>query len=89
MDQSTKDTLTFCIEFVKNNFREHSQVSMCLVWIKQAIEILDKATEVSSAGFISNELSSIEKYLTGSDSSSTSEDVISKIQMIETLMQDI
>jgi len=89
MDQSTKDTLKFCIEFVKNNFREHSQVSMCLVWIKQATDILDKATEVSSAGFISNELSSVEKYLTGSNSSSTYEDIISKIQMIETLMQDI
>ncbi len=89
MDQSTKDTLNFCIEFVRNNFREHSQVSMCLVWIKQAVEILEKAPEVSSGTFMINELSAVEKYLTGSDSKSTSEDVSSKLQMVETLIDGI
>ncbi|WP_430885744.1 hypothetical protein [Fusibacter sp. JL216-2] len=89
MDQSKKDTLNFCIEFIKNNFREHSQVSMCLVWVKQAVDILDASPEISSAGFIVNELSAIEKYLTGSDTSSTSEDINGKLQMIEQLIAGI
>lgn len=88
MDQTSKNTLEFCMEFIANNFREHSQVSMCLVWLKQATEILEKDTELSSAGFIVNELSAIEKYLTGKDTSSTSADVSSKIKMIETLLED-
>ncbi len=89
MDQSTKDTLVFCIDFIENNFREHSQISMCLVWTKQAKDILEKAPEVSSAGFIMNELSSVEKYLTGSDTSSTTQDIISKLDMVKTLVNDI
>lgn len=88
MDQTSKSTLNFCIEFLKNNFNEHSQVSMCLVWLKQAIEILEKETEFSSAGFIESELGAIEKYLTGKDTSSISADIDSKLQMIETLMGD-
>ena len=89
MDQSKKDTLNFCIEFIRNNFREHSQTSMCLVWVKQAVDILEAAPEVGSAVFIINELQAVEKYLTGSDSSSTSEDVNSKLQMIEQLIESI
>lgn len=89
MDQSKKDTLNFCVEFIRNNYREHSQVSMCLVWVKQAVEILEGAPEVSSAVFIINELQAVEKYLTGSDSSSTSTDIDSKLQMVETLVAGI
>ena len=89
MDQSKKDTLNFCIEFIRNNFREHSQVSMCLVWVKQAKDILEAAPEVGSAVFITNELNAVEKYLTGSDSSSTSEDISQKLQMVETLIASI
>lgn len=88
MDQTSKNTLSFCIEFIKTNYREHSQVSMCLVWIKQATEILGKATELSSAGFIESELAAIEKYLTGKDKSSTTADIDSKVKMIETLLED-
>ncbi len=88
MDQTSRNTLSFCIEFIKNNYREHSQVSMCLVWIKQATEILANAPELSSAGFIEGELMAIEKYLTGKDKSSTTADIDSKVKMIETLLVD-
>ncbi len=89
MDQSSKDTLNFCMEFIESNFTVHSQISMCLVWTKQAVDILNKSPEISSAGFIVNELSAIEKYLTGSDTSSTSQDIHSKLDMIKTLLKDI
>ncbi|MBN2899138.1 MAG: hypothetical protein JXO44_10230 [Clostridia bacterium] len=89
MDQTSKNTLNFCIEFIKNNFTERSQISMCLVWLKQAIELLEKETDLSSGMFIVNELGAIEAYLIGKDTSSTSADVISKIQMIETLLKDL
>jgi len=62
---------------------------MCLVWVKQAKDILEAAPEVGSAVFIINELNAVEKYLTGSDSSSTSEDISQKLQMIETLIDSI
>ena len=88
MDQTSRNTLSFCIEFIKNNYNEHSQVSMCLVWIKQANDILDKETELSSAGFVQSELAAIEKYLTGKDKSSTTADIDSKVKMIETLLED-
>lgn len=88
MDQTSKNTVSFCIEFIKNNFYEHSQISMCLVWMKQAVEILEKDIELSSAGFIVNELSAIERYLTGKDTSSTRADIDSKLRMIETLLND-
>jgi hypothetical protein len=89
MNQADRNTLNFCIEFVKNNFGERSQTSMCLVWLKQAIDLLEKEVELSSAGFIVNELNAIEAYITGKDRSSTSADVTSKIQMIETLLEDL
>lgn len=89
VEQSEKNTFNFCVDFVKNHFREHSQVSMCLVWIKQAVDILEKAPEISSGVFIINELKAVEKYLTGSDSASTSEDIASKLQMIEVLAESI
>lgn len=88
MDQTSRNTLSFCIDFIKNNYNEHSQVSMCLVWIKQATDILSKETELSSAGFIESELNAIEKYLTGKDTSSTTADIDSKVKMIETLLED-
>ncbi len=88
MDQTSKNTLNFCIEFIKNNLGDRSQVSMSLVWLKQAVEILEKEEALSSAGFIENELSAIEKYLMGKDTSSTSADIDSKLKMIETLLED-
>lgn len=89
MNQADRNTLDFCIEFIKNNFGERSQTSMCLVWLKQAVDLLEKEVEFSSGGFIVNELNAIEAYLTGKDRSSTSADVNSKIQMIETLLADL
>lgn len=88
MDQASLNTLNFCVEFVKNNYSERSQTSMCIVWINQAKELLEKDDALSSAVFIANELEAIENYLTGKASSLTSADIDSKIQMIETLLED-
>lgn len=89
MNQADRNTLDFCIEFIKNNFGERSQTSMCLVWLKQAVDLLEKEVDFSSGGFIVNELNVIEAYITGKDTSSTSSDINSKIQMIETLLADL
>ncbi|MCT4633160.1 MAG: hypothetical protein N4A76_10510 [Firmicutes bacterium] len=89
MNQADKNTLNFCVEFIKGNFSEHSQVSMCLVWLKQAIDIIEKETDLSSGAFILGGLKEIEAYLTGKDGSSSSRDIISKIEMIESLVASI
>lgn len=89
MTNEDKNTLTFCIDFTKNNFREHSQVSMCQVWLKKAVDIINADPSISSANFIINEISAVNKYLTGSDTSSTSETIYAKLGMIETLIKDI
>lgn len=89
MDQANRDTLNFCIEFLKNNFSEHSQTSMCLVWLKKAVEILENERDLSSGDFIIGELNSLEKYIVGNDSSSSSRDMMSKIDMVVTLLKDL
>jgi hypothetical protein len=88
MDQSSLDTLNFCVEFIKKHYHDRSQISMCLVWLKQARELLEKDDTLSSGIFIINELEAIEGYLLGSASSMTSADVDSKVQMIMTLLAD-
>jgi len=89
IDDSNKNTLAFCIEFIRTHFREHSQQAQCRTWLKTAISILENAPEVSSGNFIISEMTDIDKWLAGSDSKSTSEDMFSKLDMIDTLLKDI
>ena len=88
MDQTSKNTLLFCIDFTRTHFREASQTTQCKTWLKTAIEIL-KNTDSGSADFIMSELTAVDKWLAGGDSSSTSEDILSRIQTAETLAKDL
>lgn len=88
MDQSSKDTLLFCIEFVKNNMREHSQNAMCRTWLKTATDILDRQSDLGSADYIKSELSAVDNWLSGKDGTSTSEDMATKLQTAEMLLKD-
>ncbi|MCK8060044.1 MULTISPECIES: hypothetical protein [unclassified Fusibacter] len=89
MDQTSKDTLAFCIEFSKNNMNAASQVTMCRVWLKTAIEILEKNIDLGSAAYIKSEIESVDKWLAGGDSRSTSNDIYTKLQTIESLMASL
>lgn len=89
IDSSSKNTLSFCLDFIKANFLEHSQTTMCKTWLKTIVDILDKNSEISSVGFIKSELSAIDGFLSGGSTSLTSNDIYSKIEMIETLLKDL
>ncbi len=78
MDLSTKNTIDFCLQFIKNNVDEASQRTMCRTWIKTAI------TTLSSGGndFVITELESIDKFFSGADGKMTSVDVLTKVDTI-------
>ena len=43
MDQTTKDTIYFCLDFVKNNCSAQSQNVQCRNWIKMAMDLVSKS----------------------------------------------
>jgi hypothetical protein len=89
MDQTEMNTLAFCIEFSKNNLNAASEVTMCRVWLKNAIEILNKNIDLGSAAYMKSELESIDKWLAGGDSRSTSNDIFSKLKTVESLLSSL
>lgn len=89
IDDSSKNTISFCLEFTRTNLLEHSQNSQCRVWLKTVLTILDGHPEISSQGFMMSEIEDIDKFLSGSNSSLTSNDIYSKLEMVETLLKDL
>lgn len=85
MDQSSKDMVLFCLDFVKNNYGEHSQNVQCRNWIATAIGLLEKST-LSSSGFMVMNLKEADGYFSGANSSATANTVIEKIEMVKTLL---
>lgn len=85
MDQSTKDMIFFCLEFVRNNLYEQSQNVQCRTWIKTATDLIEKSG-LDSSDFMILNLHAIDGYFSGTDSMSTSNHVIEKIKIIESLM---
>ncbi len=82
MDPSSRNTVEFCLQFIKNNVDEASQRTMCRTWIKTAMNTL--ASE--SNDFVISELESIDKYFSGADAGMTSVDVLTKVDTVSQLL---
>jgi len=88
MDQSSKDMIFFCMEFVRDNIYEQSQNVQCRTWLKTAMDIVEKSG-LDNADFIIGNLKGADAYFSGADSISTSNNVIDKIKMVEGLLKNI
>lgn len=85
MDQTTKDTIVFCFDFVKNNYNEQSQNVQCRNWLAMAIDLVDKS-DLSAKDFVIGSLKEIDGYLSGSNSQATSNTVLEKLDLARTLL---
>ena len=85
MDQSSKDMILFCLDFVKNNYGEQSQNVQCRNWIAMAIDLLEKST-LSSSGFMVMNLKEADGYFSGANGSATANTVMEKIEMVKALL---
>jgi len=85
MNDSSRSTLEFCLEFVKGHADSASQRTQCRTWIKTAITTV-KSEDLGAADFIISELSAIDNYLSGADGSMTSVDVLTKIDTVMQLL---
>lgn len=86
MDQSSKDMVLFCLEFVKNNVSVQSQNVQCRNWIKTAKDIIGKSN-LSSSDFMMSALDEADGYFSGVNISATTNTVIDKIKMVESLLK--
>lgn len=85
MNQSDKDMVYFCLDFVKNNLHEQSQNVQCRNWLKTASELIGKS-ELGSAGFIISNLKEADDYFSGASASATVNTVLDKIDMVKQLL---
>ena len=85
MDQSAKDMIYFCMEFVKNNVYEQSQNVQCRTWLKMAIDIIEQ-NALEGGEFMVSNLKSADAYFSGADGTLTSNNVIEKVKMVELLL---
>jgi hypothetical protein len=65
---------------------EQSQNVQCRNWIKTAKDSIEKSG-LSSSNFILSILDEIDGYFSGSDTHLTSNDILGKIDMIESLLE--
>jgi hypothetical protein len=65
---------------------EQSQNVQCRNWIKTAKDSIKKSN-LSSSNFILSILDEIDGYFSGSDTKLTSNDVLEKISMIQSLLE--
>lgn len=86
MEQSQKDMIIFCLDFVKNNLGEQSQNVQCRNWLKTAIDTLE-SSNLSSAGFMIGNLKEVDGYFSGSNSSATSNTVLDKLEMVRSILK--
>lgn len=85
MDQTTKDTIVFCFDFVKNNFSEQSQNVQCRNWLAMAVDLVDKS-DLGAKDFIIANLKEVDGYLSGSNSRATANTVLDKLDLARTLL---
>ncbi len=85
MNQSDKDMIYFCLDFVKNNLSEQSQNVQCRNWIKTASDLVEKS-DLGSAGFIVSNLKEADDYFSGASTSATVNTVLDKIEMVKQLL---
>lgn len=87
MNSTTKDTINFCLQFIRINSDNVSQKTQCRTWTKMAIETMAKE-DIGSRDFIISELEAIDRYLSGADGKMTTVDVMNKVETISQLMGD-
>lgn len=85
MDQTTKDTIIFCLDFVKNNFSAQSQNVQCRNWLAMAINLVD-TSNLAAKDFIIANLKEVDGYFSGSNSRATANTVIEKLELVRTLL---
>ncbi len=85
MDQTTKDTIYFCLDFVKTNYSAQSQNVQCRNWLKMAMDLVAKS-QLPTGDFIISNLKEADGYFSGANSSATSNTLFEKIDMVKTLL---
>lgn len=85
MDQSSKDTILFCLDFVKNQHSVQSQNVQCRNWIAMAIKLIDES-ELGAKDFIVANLKEIDGYFSGVNSRATTNTVLDKLNLVRSLM---
>lgn len=85
MNETSKSTIEFCLEFIKNNVDNASQRTMCRTWTATAIKVL-KDDGPNSADYAISELEQVDDYLSGKNSKMTSVDVLTKLSTITQLI---
>lgn len=88
MDQSAKDMIYFCMEFVRNNVYEQSQNVQCRTWLKMAIDIIEQ-NALEGGEFMVSNLKSADAFFSGVDGTLTSNNVIEKVKMVELLLTNV
>ena len=79
MEQSSLDTIQFCLEFVKNNYSSQSQNVQCRKWLKMVMQLLEKG-EHPNKDFIIMNLLEVDGYFSGANSKATSNTIFDKIE---------
>jgi hypothetical protein len=85
MDATAKSTIEFCLSFITDNVDDISKHSQARMWINTAIDTIKKENE-GSADFVISELSAIDAYFSGANSSLTSVDVHTKVDTVKQLL---
>ena len=85
MNQSDKDMVYFCLDFVRNNLGEQSQNVQCRNWLKVACDLIEKS-DLGSADFMVSNLKEADQYFYGSSTSATTNTVREKIDLVKSLL---
>ncbi len=85
MNQTDKDMVYFCLDFIKNNVTVQSQNVQCRNWLKIASDLIEKS-DLGSAGFIVSNLKEADGYFSGVNASATSNTVLEKIDLVKSLL---
>lgn len=87
MNQSQKDMVSFCLDFVKNNVSQPSQNVQCRNWLKTAMEQIT-ASALPMGDFLVSSLQEADGYFSGVNSAATTNTVIEKIEMVQKLIKE-
>lgn len=85
MDQTSKDTVLFCLDFVKNQHSVQSQNVQCRNWIAMAIKLIDDS-DLGAKDFIVANLKEVDGYFSGVNANATSNTVLDKLELVRSLM---
>ena len=85
MEQSSLDTIQFCLEFVKNNYSSQSQNVQCRNWLKMVMQLLEDGGHPNKDFIIMN-LMEVDGYFSGANSKATSNTIFDKIELVKSLL---